>query len=112
MSSSPMKTILCILLILVFVPATAGAKGTTLQQRIDAQRRKAEALQAQLHAKKQQLNAATVKVQGLQTQLNETNTAIDQVSAHLNDVNAQEHSTQRKADWNTVQLRAAQRRYL
>jgi murein DD-endopeptidase MepM/ murein hydrolase activator NlpD len=104
-----MRTILCILLILVFVPAAAGAKGTTLQQRIDAQRRKAEAVQAQLHAKKQQLNAATVKVQGLQTQLNETSTAIDQVSAHLNDVNAQEHSTQHKADWNTIQLRAAQR---
>lgn len=103
-----MRTILCILLIFAFVPAAVGAKGTTLQQRIESQRRKAEALQAQLHAKKQQLNAATVKVQGLQTQLDETNTAITQVSGHLDDLNAQEHSTERKADWNTVQLRAAQ----
>ncbi len=108
MSSSQLRAILSILLIFAFVPAAAGAKGTTLQQRIDAQRRKAEALQAQLHAKKQLLNAATVKVQGLQAQLNETNTAITQVSGHLGELNAQEHSTEHKADWNAVQLRAAQ----
>jgi len=106
-----MRTILCILLILACVPATAGATSTTLQQRIDAQRRKAAAVQAQLHAKKAQLNAATVKVQGLQSQLDQTNAAISQVTGHLNDLNAQERSTQRKADWNTVQLDAAQKSF-
>ncbi|MGB8795981.1 MAG: peptidoglycan DD-metalloendopeptidase family protein [Candidatus Aquilonibacter sp.] len=100
--------IVAILMMLLLIPSFASAKSTTLQQRIEAERQKAAAIQAKLHAKKQQLNAATVKVQGLQTQLNETNTAITQVSSHLNDLNVQEHSTERKADWNAVQLRAAQ----
>jgi len=96
-------------LIFLFVPSFASAKTTTLQQRIEAQRKKAEALQAQLHAKKQQLNAATVKVQGLQTQLGETNAAIGDVTVHLNDLDAQERSTQNRANWNSVQLQAAER---
>lgn len=87
----------------------AGAKTSALQQRIEAERKKAAAIQARLHAKKQQLNMATVRVQGLQAQLNETNGAIDNVSAHLNDINGQERSTQNKANWNDVQLQAAER---
>jgi murein DD-endopeptidase MepM/ murein hydrolase activator NlpD len=101
--------ILAILMVLLFIPSFTSAKTTSLQQRIEAQREKAAAIAAKLHAKRAQLNAATVKVQGLQQQLNDTNTAIGQVSAHLDDITAQEHSTERKADWNTVQLRAAQR---
>jgi len=97
------------LLILLAIPAAAGAKGTTLQQRIEQQRKKAESIQAQLHVKKQQLNAATVKVQGLQAQLDRTNAAIGQVTARIGEIGAQEHSTERRADWNSIQLRAAQR---
>ena len=104
-----MRTTLCILMMLVLVPAAAGAKTSTLQARIEAEHQKAAAIQARLHAKRAELNAATVKVQGLQQQLDETNSAIGQVTAHLSDINAQERSTQRKADWNDVQLRAAQR---
>jgi murein DD-endopeptidase MepM/ murein hydrolase activator NlpD len=103
------RTILCMLLALAFTSSFAGAKTSTLQQRIEEQRKKAAALQTQLHAKKQQLNAATVKVQGLQAQLNQTNSAIDDVTAHLNDIDSQERSTQNKANWNNVQLQAAQR---
>lgn len=102
-------TAVAAIILFAFVPSFAGAKTTTLQQRIEAQRKRAEAIQARLHAKKEQLNAATVKVQGLQTQLDETNSAIGSVSAHLDDLNLQEHSTQRKADWNSVQLQAAER---
>ncbi len=91
------------------IPSAAYAKSTPLQQRIEAQRKKAEALQAQLHAKKAQLNAVTVKVQGLQAQLSETTSAIGSVSAHLDDLNAQERSTQNRANWNSVQLQAAER---
>ncbi|MGB6985872.1 MAG: peptidoglycan DD-metalloendopeptidase family protein [Candidatus Aquilonibacter sp.] len=96
-------------MLLVIAPSMAGAKTSALQQRIEAERKKAAAIQARLHAKKQQLNMATVRVQGLQAQLNETNGAIDNVSAHLNDINGQERSTQNKANWNDVQLQAAER---
>ena len=104
-----LRPIFCALLLLVIAPSIVGAKTTTLQQRIEAQRQKAAAIQARLHEKKAQLNAATVKVQGLQAQLNETNGAIDDVTARLNDISAQARSTQSKADWNNVQLQAAER---
>ena len=104
-----LRTLLCLLLLVTIVPVDAGAKVTAIQQKIEAQRRKAEALQSQLHEKKRQLNAATVKVQGLQQQLNETNAAIGQVTAHIDDIGAQERSTRRKADWNSIQLDAAER---
>lgn len=104
-----LRPIFCALLLLFIVPSMVGAKTSALQTRIEAERKKAAALQAQLHAKKQQLNAATVKVQGLQAQLNQTNSAIDDVTVHLDDINAQEHSTQNKASWNSVQLQAAER---
>lgn len=97
------------LLAVVIAPSMVGAKTSVLQQRIEAERKKAAAIQARLHAKRQQLNAATVRVQGLQAQLNETTGAIDNVTVHLNDINAQERSTQNKATWNSVQLQAAER---
>lgn len=95
-------------LLSVFAPYGASAKTSTLQQRIQAEKQKAAALHAKLHQKKAELNAATVRVQGLQAQLDQTNAAIGQVRSHIGDLSAQERSTQRKVDWNTVQLRAAQ----
>jgi murein DD-endopeptidase MepM/ murein hydrolase activator NlpD len=96
------------LMLLAILPHSAGARGLTLQQRIDAQRRKTAALHAQLHVKKAQLHAAAARVQGLQQALDQTNAAIGSLSAHLGTLQAQERSTQRRADWNAVQLRAAQ----
>jgi murein DD-endopeptidase MepM/ murein hydrolase activator NlpD len=104
--------IVAILMILFLIPGMAGAKSTTLQQRIEAERQKAAAIQAKLHVKRAQLNAATVKVQGLQAQLNETNAAIGQVSTQLDQLNAAAHSTERRADWNEIQLRAAQQSFM
>ncbi len=104
-----LRPILCALLLLVVVPSMVGAKTSALQQRIEAERKKAAAIQARLQAKKQQLNMATVRVQGLQAQLNETNGAIDNVTVHLNDISTQERSTQNKANWNSMQLQAAER---
>lgn len=95
-------------LLSAFAPYGASAKTSTLQQRIQAEKQKAAALHAKLHQKKAELNAATVRVQGLQAQLDQTNAAIGQVRSHIGDLSAQERSTQRKVDWNTVQLRAAQ----
>ena len=99
------------MLLIAVVPVAAGAKSSSLQQRIEAQKRRAAAIAAKLHDKRAQLNAATVKVQGLQAQLNQTNAAISQVSAQLDQLNAAQHSTQRKADWNEVQLRAAEQSF-
>ena len=104
-----LRSVLAILAALAFVmPYAANAKTPTLQQRIEQQRRKTAALHAKLHAKKAELGAATVRVQGLQAQLAETTAAIGQVQAHIGDLNVQERSTERKLDWNTIQLRAAQ----
>lgn len=104
-----LRTLLVMFALLsVFAPYGASAKTSTLQQRIQAEKQKAAALHAKLHQKKAELNAATVRVQGLQAQLDQTNAAIGQVRSHIGDLSAQERSTQRKVDWNTVQLRAAQ----
>jgi murein DD-endopeptidase MepM/ murein hydrolase activator NlpD len=103
-----MRRLLSALLLLVLIPAAGAAKSSTLQQRIEAQRRKTEALHAQLHAKRAQLNAATIRVQDLQSQLDETNSAIGSVSARLGELGAQANSTQRRVDWNGTQLHAAQ----
>jgi murein DD-endopeptidase MepM/ murein hydrolase activator NlpD len=99
---------LVLALTFAFAPHGVSAKSSTLQQRIEAQRKKAAALHERLHQKKAELSAATVRVQGLQTQLDETNAAIGTVQSRIGDLNAQERSTERKVDWNTVQLHAAQ----
>ncbi|HTU69238.1 MAG TPA: peptidoglycan DD-metalloendopeptidase family protein [Candidatus Baltobacteraceae bacterium] len=106
------RSIFCVLL-LVFVSAAgaAGAKTSSLQQRIDAQRRKAQALQAKLHAKKAELGMATLRVTSLRAELDQTNAAIGTVNARIGSLSAQENSTQRKVDWNTIQLDAAQRSF-
>ncbi|MDE2480678.1 MAG: peptidoglycan DD-metalloendopeptidase family protein [bacterium] len=97
------------LLILSLAPSAMTLRAETLQQRIQAERRKSEAIQARLHQKKAELGAATVKVQGLQAQLDETNRAISSVRAHIGTLDAQQRGLERRISWNTVQLRAAQR---
>lgn len=95
------------LLLLSLFPATAMP--SSLNARIEAQRRKTEALHQQLHVKRSELHAATVRVTNLQAQLDQTNSAIAGVNATLGDLAAQEHSTQRKIWWNTIQLNAAEK---
>lgn len=109
MTTRTTRNLLCMLLMFACVPIPAGANLSGIQQRIEAQKRKSEQIRARLHQKKAELSAATVKVQNLQQQLDETNAAIGQVSARIDEIGAQERSTQRKADWNNVQLNAAER---
>ncbi len=97
---------LAALLLTTVFPATAMP--SSLNARIEAQRRKTAQLHEQLHQKRGELHAATVRVTGLQAQLDETNAAISGVSARLDDLATQESSTQRKLWWNTIQLTAAQ----
>jgi murein DD-endopeptidase MepM/ murein hydrolase activator NlpD len=99
---------IAMLLAIAIVPSTVFAQ-PTVQQRIDAERAKAERTQAQLHQKRAQLHAATLQYNDLSRQLGETNVAITGVNAHLSDLAAGAASTQRRIDWNTVQLTAAQR---
>lgn len=92
---------------LAFVPTLAGASKPTLQQRIEAERAKAQAIHARLHEKRSELHTVTLHYNDLQRQLGETNAAIGQVSDHIDGLRAQRASTQRRIDWTTVQLDAA-----
>ena len=104
----PFKSLVSLLFVFaLLLPGTASA--TTLQQRIDAQSRRAHQLEAKLHAKRVELHAAGLTERQLQAQLGETNGAISNVHRHLGSLAAQQRSTERRLAWNTTQLNAAQR---
>ncbi len=92
---------------LALVPALAQATGSTIQQRIEAERAKAQQLQSRLHSKRAELNTVTLRYHDLQHQLGETNAAIGVVSGRIDSLQGQAHSTQRHIDWTSVQLDAA-----
>jgi murein DD-endopeptidase MepM/ murein hydrolase activator NlpD len=92
---------------LALLPAIAG--GTTIEQRIAAQRAKAQQLQSRLHAKRAELHVVTVRYNDLERQLGETNVAIGEVSRRIDSLQARHDSTERRIDWNTIQLDAARR---
>lgn len=94
---------------LAIVPALEGASGSTIEQRIQAERAKAQQTQTQLHSKRAELHAVTLRYQDLQRQLGETNAAIGQVSDHIDSLQVQHSSTERRIDWNTIQLDAARK---
>jgi len=94
---------------LAFIPSLALARSTSLEQRIEAERAKAQQIQARLHAKRSELHSVTLRYEDLQNQLGETNAAIGQVSDRIGSLETQQTSTQRRLDWNTLQLAAAQR---
>ncbi len=96
-----------ILVAIALVPALAG--GSSLDARIANERAKAQQIQARLHAKRVELHAATQRYDDLQAQLSETNAAISVVSGRIGSLTDQRDSTQRRIDWNTIQLDAAQR---
>lgn len=94
-------------LALAIVPALAT--GSTLEQRIQSQRAKAQQTQARLHVKRAELHAVTLHYNDLQRQLGETNAAIGAVSVHIDSLAGQRVFTQRRIDWNGIQLDAARR---
>lgn len=98
---------LAALLLGALMPALATP--STINDRIDAQRRKTQQLHEQLHVKRNQLSAATVRVGNLQNELEKTNTAIAQVASRLGDLEAEQRSIERKLWWNTIQLNAARK---
>ncbi|MGA7356743.1 MAG: peptidoglycan DD-metalloendopeptidase family protein [Candidatus Cybelea sp.] len=94
---------------LALVPALTGAGQSTIEQRISNQRAKAQQTQAQLHSKRAELHAVTLRYQDLQRQLGETNAAIGQVNGRIDSLQVVHRSTERRIDWNTIQLDAARR---
>jgi murein DD-endopeptidase MepM/ murein hydrolase activator NlpD len=92
---------------LVLVPGLAA--GSTLEQRIAHERAKTQQIQTRLHAKRTELHAVTLRYDDLQNQLGQTNAAIGDVSGRIDALVAQQGSTQRRIDWNAIQLDAARR---
>jgi len=89
--------------------ARPAAFASTLQQRIEQERRKAALIQQRLQQKRRELHAATLHVGDLRAQLQQTTDAIAQVQTRLGMIEARERSIRAKLAWNTLQLRAAQR---
>lgn len=102
----------CFILAATLLPASAAASGPTLEQRIAAQRARAQQLHMRLHAKRVELGEATLHYQDLQQQLNQTNAAIGEVNGRIDSLAAQQESTQRRIAWNAIQLDAARRSLL
>lgn len=93
----------------VLAPALASGSPQTIEQRIETEREKAAKTQSALHAKRAQLHVVTRRYNDLQAQLGETNAAIAGVNDRIDGLEAQTSSTQRRIDWNTVQLDAARK---
>jgi murein DD-endopeptidase MepM/ murein hydrolase activator NlpD len=100
---------LCLMLAAAMLPASAAASTPTLEQRIAAERAKAQEMQVRLHAKRIELGEATLHYSDLRHQLDQTNAAIDEVNGRIDSLSAQQASTQRRIAWNAIQLEAAQR---
>ena len=91
----------------IVLPSFVWAGGTGIEQRIAHEREKAQQIRSRLHAKRAELNAVTVRYTDLQRQLGETTAAIDTVNVRIGSLQTQQDSTQRRLDWNTLQLNAA-----
>ena len=107
MNGTRIRTALASLLVFSLLPAVATP--SSIDKRIEAQRKKTQALQSQLHSKRIELNAATMHVNDLQTQLDQTNAAISRVNGQIDSLSASQRSTERKLWWNTIQLNAARK---
>jgi murein DD-endopeptidase MepM/ murein hydrolase activator NlpD len=94
----------------MLLPQVTAAGGTSaIEARIAAAKAKAAAISARLQLKRAELHSVTLRYNDLQHQLGETNAAIGVVNARIDSLDAQAASTQRRINWNTIQLDAAQR---
>ena len=96
-------------LVTAFAPLCAGAGGSSIDERIRAERTKAEQIQSRLHEKRAELHSITLHYDDLQAQLGQTNAAIGEMTGRIGTLQANEDWTQRRLDWNAVQLGAARR---
>lgn len=96
------------LAVIVALVPSAGYGKSRIDDKIQAQKAHIHAVHEKLNEKRSQLNQAKAKVGSISAELADTNRNIASVSAHLGDITAQVKSTQRKLDWNKIQLAAAQ----
>ncbi len=87
-------------------PSTVQSK-SRIDEKIQAQKAHIHDLHLKLRVKRGQLNEARARVGSIQQQLSDTNHHIAQVNGRLDTVEGQIKSTQRKLDWNRIQLAAA-----
>ncbi|HZV76578.1 MAG TPA: peptidoglycan DD-metalloendopeptidase family protein [Candidatus Babeliales bacterium] len=92
---------------LALVPGLTGT--SSLDARIAAQRAKQQQIEERLQGKRAELHAATQHYDDLEQQLGETNAAIGEVDGRIDALATQQNATQRRIDWNTVQLGAARK---
>ncbi|MBV8375258.1 MAG: peptidoglycan DD-metalloendopeptidase family protein, partial [Candidatus Eremiobacteraeota bacterium] len=95
----------------VWLPHAVAAGGgrSAIEAKIEAAKAKAARLGARLQLKRAELHSVTLRYNDLQRQLGETNSAIGAVNERIDSLDTQAASTQRRIDWNTIQLDAAQR---
>ncbi len=103
------RWIAALLLALTLAPLPVAAGTSAIDAKIQQEKEKAAQIHQRLAAKRAELHAVTARYQDFQRQLQETNAAIGQVNEHIGDLQAQSASAQRRIDWNTVQLDAAQK---
>jgi murein DD-endopeptidase MepM/ murein hydrolase activator NlpD len=96
------------LITILFFPHASLAQ-TSVDAKIRAEKEKQARIHAKLEHKRAELHGVTLRYNDLQRQLGETNSAIAQVNGRLGSLEAQSASTQRRIDWNTVQLDAAKK---
>ena len=103
--------IACIaVLVLASVPhAPAAASASSIEAKIQAEKAKAAQIHQRLRAKRAELGTVTLRYNDLAHQLHETNVAIAGINGRIGALQGQAASTQRRIDWNTVQLDAARR---
>lgn len=100
------RRIAALLIASAFLCAPAYSR-TSYDTQIEAHRQKEAQLHAQLQAKRHELRGAQIRVGNLQQQLSATNAAIGGVNAHLDELSAEQHVTEKRLAWNTIQLSAA-----
>jgi murein DD-endopeptidase MepM/ murein hydrolase activator NlpD len=103
------RWILTSFLVVTILALQAAGNTSTSEDRIQQEKAKAAQIHLRLAAKRAELHGVTLRYDDLQRQLGETNVAISTVDSRIGDLDAQAASTQRRIDWNAIQLDAAQR---
>jgi murein DD-endopeptidase MepM/ murein hydrolase activator NlpD len=98
---------LALFLFVVFLPHASFAQ--SIDAKIRAEKEKQAQIHSRLEAKRSELHGVTLRYNDLQRQLGETNAAIAQVNGRIGSLEEQASSTQRKIDWNTIELDAAKK---
>jgi murein DD-endopeptidase MepM/ murein hydrolase activator NlpD len=100
---------LAALAITIAVSPTGVAAKSHIDDKIQAQKQKIHATQSALHKKKAQLDEVRAKVGSIASELADTNRNIASVNGRLGELQGRIASTQRKLDWNRIQLAAAKK---